>query len=185
MPASRLEWHVFFLGIALAVGLIYFAVRAGHESASTPRAATRQSATTAPVAGVPVTTVGASETPTRTETPAVPFHAPPTTSTFKGQANSSRRAVAIVGLRITAPRGSSWVLVRAGTSAGRVLYSGILNQGQTISVRDRLLWVSFGAAANLDAQLNGSPLELGAGTYDARIDRRGLLKVPLGTIRSP
>jgi hypothetical protein len=45
--------------------------------------------------------------------------------------------------------------------------------------------VSFGAASNLDARLNGAPLELGAGTYDATIDRGGLRKVPLGTVATP
>jgi len=90
---------------------------------------------------------------------------------------------AVTRLRLTAARGSSWVLVRAGTSGGRVLYSGILNQGQSISVSSGVLWVSFGAAANLDARLNGSELELGTGTFDARIGVRGLFKVPFGTIR--
>jgi Domain of unknown function (DUF4115) len=187
VSGSRLDQSlVLFLGCALLFGVVYLVVGTGHESASPPRAATSQVATTAPVASVPATTLYQSEPPTRTDTHSLPFNGPRTTSTSHGQGKPSKRAVqAIVRFRITAARGSSWVLVRAGSSAGRVLYSGILNQGQTISFRGRVLWLSFGAAANLDAQLNGSPLELGTGTYDARIGRRGLLKVPFGTIRSP
>jgi hypothetical protein len=199
VPDSRLEWLVLALGSALLIGVIYLVVGNGTESPS--RAATSHVARTAPLASVPATTVQDSKAPTRTDTPtrpekpAVLFNGPSTTSTSKrgesgrrtrrADVRPEKRTQTIARFRITAARGSSWVLVRAGTSSGPVLYSGIMNKGQTVSVRGRVLWVSFGAAANLDARLNGSALELGTGTYDATIGRRGLRKVPFGTIRSP
>lgn len=40
--------------------------------------------------------------------------------------------------------------------------------------RARVLWARFGAAANLSARLNGEPVRLPSGTYDATFDRHGI-----------
>ena len=72
----------------------------------------------------------------------------------------------------------TWVEVRSGSAGGNVLYSGILAQGSVKRFRDKKVWVRFGAAANLTARLNGRPLQLPPGTYDALVRARGLR--PLG-----
>jgi hypothetical protein len=179
VPSSRLEWLVFFLGGALVAGIIYLAIRTGHESASAPQAAVTRSVT--PTRHVE-TTVGPTTIAKRAS-------APPrdVTSVPRPPAPALKKEAKQTGLRlrITAARGPSWLLIRALTSSGQVLYSGIINQGQTATVAGPRLWASFGAASNLDAELNGATLELGAGTFDARIDRSGLLKVPFGTVATP
>jgi Domain of unknown function (DUF4115) len=68
----------------------------------------------------------------------------------------------------------TWVEIRSESAGGEVLYSGILPQGTAKHFRSTHLWASFGAAANLNARLNGKPLHLPPGTYSALLDQRGL-----------
>jgi hypothetical protein len=75
---------------------------------------------------------------------------------------------------VHATRGDSWVELRIGTATGRVLYSGILRQGETTRASGRTLWVRFGSAANLDLALNGKPIHGVTGTLDATITPSGL-----------
>lgn len=77
-------------------------------------------------------------------------------------------------LLLVASRGSSWLTVRAGSAQGKVLYTGLLPQGGEVDAKGKQLWVRFGGAGNLTAQLNGKPLRLRSGTYNALISRRGL-----------
>jgi len=58
--------------------------------------------------------------------------------------------------RISAARGRSWLLVRAGGPSGTVLYEGILEQGQTMRFQLRpRLWVRMGRPSALDITLAG------------------------------
>jgi cytoskeletal protein RodZ len=68
----------------------------------------------------------------------------------------------------------TWVEIRSGSATGDVLYSGILPQGKAKRFRNTHLWLSFGAAANLTARLNGKPLHLPPGTYSALVGAHGL-----------
>jgi hypothetical protein len=193
VPSSRLEWLVFFLGGVLVAGIIYLAIRTGHESASAPQAAVTRSVTTTRHVETtvgPTTTAKRALAPPRdvTSLPRPPASALKNEAKQTGQKKQPPRQAPerpTLRLRITATRGPSWLVIRALTSSGQVLYLGILNQGQTAEVAGPRLWASFGAASNLDAALNGAPLELGSGTFDARIDRSGLQKVPLGTVATP
>jgi len=58
--------------------------------------------------------------------------------------------------RISAARGRSWLLVRAGGPNGTVLYEGVLEQGQTkrFQLQPRL-WVRMGRPSALDITLAG------------------------------
>jgi pyruvate/2-oxoglutarate dehydrogenase complex dihydrolipoamide acyltransferase (E2) component len=58
--------------------------------------------------------------------------------------------------RISAARGRSWLLVRAGGPNGKVVYEGILEQGQTkrFQLQPRL-WVRMGRPSALDVTLAG------------------------------
>jgi cytoskeleton protein RodZ len=62
--------------------------------------------------------------------------------------------------RISAARGRSWLLVRAGGPSGTVLYEGILEQGQTkrFQLRPRL-WVRMGRPSALDITLAGKTVD--------------------------
>lgn len=77
-------------------------------------------------------------------------------------------------LRLLASGGDTWVSVRAGSAQGKALYAGMIAQGGEIAVEAKQLWVRFGGAANLTARLNGRPLPLRAGTYNALITPDGL-----------
>lgn len=58
--------------------------------------------------------------------------------------------------RISAARGRSWLLVRAGGPNGTVVYEGILEQGQTRRFRlQPRLWVRMGRPSALDITLAG------------------------------
>ena len=69
---------------------------------------------------------------------------------------------------------TTWVEVRDASSTGRMLYSGLLYSGTRRSFRvPGRLWVRFGGAANLAVTLNGRPLRVPTGTYDAFFDALG------------
>jgi cytoskeletal protein RodZ len=58
-------------------------------------------------------------------------------------------------LVLVATRGDCWLSVRAGSRDGRVLYEGMVGEGDDFRVAGRRLWVRIGAPWNLDATLNG------------------------------
>ena len=61
-------------------------------------------------------------------------------------------------LVLTAARGDCWLLVRAGSQAGRTLYENLLRRGQRLSFRRPGLWIRLGAPGNVDIRLNGRPV---------------------------
>jgi len=61
----------------------------------------------------------------------------------------------IAHVTIAATRGDSWLEARVRSSSGRVLYSGVLAQGQTTNVSARTVWLRLAAAAHLDVLVNG------------------------------
>ncbi len=85
-----------------------------------------------------------------------------------------RPAPRLTRLQLLASGGDSWLDVRAGSAQGKVLYAGTLPQGGEVDVKAKQLWIRFGGASDLTAELNGKPLELRAGTYNALITPDGL-----------
>lgn len=76
---------------------------------------------------------------------------------------------------LTAARGDSWLHVRAGSAAGRLVWEGNLLRGQTVRLRSPRLWIRFGAAAHLDLLIDGRRARLPAfGTFDAFVGPRGV-----------
>jgi Domain of unknown function (DUF4115) len=67
---------------------------------------------------------------------------------------------------LTASRGDCWVLARDGSSTGPVLYQGLLQQGSSRRLKAKRLWLSLGAAANVDLVIDGKPEELPGGTVE-------------------
>jgi hypothetical protein len=156
-PGRRAALVFFGMLLLAGLGLIGYGI-AEKTSSNGPAAARPPLPTTAPRATVPgvgrPTTVG-SVPATTTE---------PTTTV---------RTAAVVFV-VHATRGDSWVELRTGSKTGRVLYSGILRDGETTRASGRRLWVRFGSAANLDLVLNGKPIHGVTGTLDATVTPSGL-----------
>jgi hypothetical protein len=67
----------------------------------------------------------------------------------------------------TGARGDSWMEARVGSQAGKTLFAGVVVEGQTVRVTAPVVWVTFGAAGNLDVRVNGrSPV---TGTFSGTI----------------
>lgn len=94
----------------------------------------------------------APNTQTPTQPPTPPAHHPATTSTPP----TSRPLPLLV---LTAARGSCWLSVRIGSSAGPTVYEQTLQQGQTARFGLRKeLWIRLGAPWNLTATIGGHPV---------------------------
>jgi hypothetical protein len=73
---------------------------------------------------------------------------------------------AISTIVLTASRGDCWVVARDSSPTGPVLYEGLLQQGSSRRLRAKRLWLSLGAAANVDVVIDGKPEELPGGTVE-------------------
>lgn len=62
-------------------------------------------------------------------------------------------------LVLAAARGDGWLSVRAGSRKGRLLYEGLLREGEMVGVSGTRVWVRLGAPWNMAASWNGRPLE--------------------------
>jgi hypothetical protein len=61
---------------------------------------------------------------------------------------------------LSAARGGSYVQVRNGGVNGKLLWEGTLEEGQTQRfLKYRRLWLDLDEPANLDARLNGRPVD--------------------------
>jgi hypothetical protein len=150
VPEERWESVVFWLGIGAVVALVALIVVGGSAKAPIGRAE------------------AAEPTPTATVVAPTP---PPTQPTVTAKPKP-RPAPAAVTLRLTA-RNDTWLSVR--TSSGHtVLYEGTLPAGAARTFSGTSFDVRFGAAANVEATLNGKPLRLPGGTYSVTIRRAGL-----------
>jgi RodZ C-terminal domain len=86
--------------------------------------------------------------------------APATTGTPAKTTSSSSLATVVV----TASRGDCWISARLGSETGRVLDERILAQGESVTLRGARVWLSIGAAANVDVTVNGQDREIQSGT---------------------
>ena len=75
-------------------------------------------------------------------------------------------APAVSTILLTASRGDCWVLARNTSATGSVLYEGLLQQGSSTRLKAKRLWLSLGAAANVDVVIDGKPEELPGGTVE-------------------
>jgi cytoskeleton protein RodZ len=90
----------------------------------------------------------------------VPGLQPQTTGTASQAANARGK----VRMVVRATEGSSWMEVRAATPAGKLLYSGTLEQGQRKPFEGRLLQLALAEPGNVVVRVNGNRVELPAGT---------------------
>ena len=83
----------------------------------------------------------------------------------EGQTPSTSRPTAgRVNLVVRAVQGGSWMEVRAGSVSGRLLYSGTLERGQQKPFQGRRLQLALAEPENVVVRVNGSRVELPAGT---------------------
>jgi cytoskeletal protein RodZ len=68
--------------------------------------------------------------------------------------NEPRRRPKLADLRLTAV-GDCWLSVHIGSRDGRVLYEGMLAEGDSLHFARRRLWLRVGAPWNLAVRLNG------------------------------
>jgi cytoskeleton protein RodZ len=104
---------------------------------------------------------------------------PPTATTETGRQPVARAkkepAAPSARLVLAAARGDCWLIIRLASRNGRVLYEGLLAEGETLRVTGRRLWVRMGAPWNLEARLNGRALrDLPADTGNVIVTRAGL-----------
>jgi len=164
VPRSWGEWAIFGLGLALAGFFVVLTVRGHHSGTSDARS------------GVVLGTTTVATVSTQATTPprgAVSRSLPTAPATTSEPVTTSVEGPPVV-LLLTAARGDAWFEVRAGSPTASLLFSGILPAQSTRRFSGSKLWIRFGAAGNLDARLNGKPLPLPIGTYDATIVPSGL-----------
>jgi Helix-turn-helix domain/RodZ C-terminal domain len=73
---------------------------------------------------------------------------------------------------VQAVEGASWMEVRSGSTAGRLLYSGTLEQGQRKPFQASRLHIALSDPDNVSVRLNGRLVELPAGTSFVATPRR-------------
>jgi cytoskeleton protein RodZ len=86
---------------------------------------------------------------------------------------------AIGRLVLVAAGGDCWLSVRTGSREGRVLYEGMLREGDSLPVAGKRLWIRIGAPWNLEARLNGRVLSsLPTDTGNVFVTPAGLSPAP-------
>ena len=81
-----------------------------------------------------------------------------------GTSSQAANAKGKARMVVRATQGSSWMEVRAATPAGKLLYSGTLEQGQRKQFEGRLLQLALAEPDNVLVRVNGNRVELPAGT---------------------
>lgn len=80
----------------------------------------------------------------------------------QGQGTQAKRSR--VHLVVRAVAGSSWMEVRSGTTAGRLLFGGTLESGERKTFNGSRLQLALAEPANVSVRLNGNNVDLPAGT---------------------
>jgi hypothetical protein len=75
----------------------------------------------------------------------------------KRQARPPARTARLV---LTAARGSCWVSARLGSRDGRTIYEGTLEQGKSLRLTGKRLWLRLGAPSSLTGTVNGRSVAL-------------------------
>ncbi len=192
MPETRLEKVLFTLGLVAIAALAVVVGRYWYDQRGSAAGQTKISRTAA-VTGtsrragatvrrsvspttVPATPGGTTIETTTTGTTTTGTTTTGTTTTGTTTTGTTTEA-AVVTLSLTAVRGDSWMEVRSESATGTVLYVGTLTAGTTKTFQAPALWARFGVAGNVDARLDGQPLQLRAGTYSGLFSRSGFRSV--------
>lgn len=106
----------------------------------------------------PATPAGGSATAGHTTT--VTPTRPRPTAAKHARAAKARPPARLAPLAVDAARGRSWIVLRAGSAAGPVLYRGILEQGRRVQVRRKVVWMQVGAPGSVDVSIGRRHLAL-------------------------
>jgi hypothetical protein len=173
VPSTRVEWVVFAVGLCV-IGV--FAAAA--LSLRKDNQLAKQIATIGSVAGASKERQKAEPTTGSviTKTDVVPRTVTgPSTNTLEP---SGPPPIRQTQLRLAATRGSCWVMVRQTSATGQIIFEGVLAEGQSRQFTGEVFWLRLGAAANVDATVNGRLLKgLPQGTASLQISRKGLSSV--------
>jgi hypothetical protein len=74
---------------------------------------------------------------------------------------------------MSAVRGDSWFSARVGSESGRVLDERVLAQGDSVQLKAVRIWLTVGAAGNVELTVNGKPRALQPGTVSLVLTRPG------------
>ena len=88
-------------------------------------------------------------------------------------ARTTPRAADPADVVLTAVRGDSWFSARVGSETGRVLDERVLAQGESVRLRAERIWLSVGAAGNVEVTVDGKPRELSPGTVSVVLTPAG------------
>lgn len=72
---------------------------------------------------------------------------------------------------IAATRGESWFSARLGSEDGRVLDERVLAQGESARFEGERIWLSVGAAGNVDVMVDGKRRAIAPGTVSLVLTR--------------
>jgi hypothetical protein len=89
---------------------------------------------------------------------------PGLSSQSKNQSTQRSAATGHTRLTVRAVDGGSWMEVRAGSSGGKLLYSGTLERGQHKAFEGARLSLALAEPQNVSVRLNGNRVDLPAGT---------------------
>jgi hypothetical protein len=167
VPSTRLERILAAVGVAATLALAALTAVAWAAYADAEMDTGAATAPTTQSVPTPTATEPAETSSVETRTTE--------TSTTETQASEPEPPPSnIANLVLTAARGDCWLQVRVGSAGGELLYVGILEQSATRRFSGERLWLELGAPANLDARVNGEPLEFSDGPTTAVVTPEGL-----------
>ena len=140
--------------LALALFVVFLLVLSGTFAVEPSTESTEPAQTAAPKATKPFLPPTAQPKP----------KPKPRTSTKTTAAPPTRKPAQLATVVLTASRGDCWFQARAGSANGRVLDERVLSRGESISIKGKSIWLTVGAAGNLDVTVNGKAQALSPGT---------------------
>lgn len=159
-------WCIAALGATMLVVLL--GVVGGAIPIATP--STDDTAAAESTAAPPVETPSKPATAGQTE-PAKALDRTVSTQTVTQPAPTPPAPAAEAIIVVTAARGDSWFSARLGSEGGRVLDERVLAQGESVRLEGRKIWLSVGAAGNVDLTVNGKPRTISPGTVELVLTR--------------
>jgi hypothetical protein len=96
-----------------------------------------------------------------------------TTERATTPAATTPRAVEPAVVVLRAVRGDSWFSARVGSENGKVLDERVLAQGESVQLRGQRIWLSVGAAGNVEVTVDGKPRTLPPGTVSVVLTPSG------------
>ena len=166
--ASDALFWVLALLSAVALGVLVLVLAGAISVESTPEPAAAPETLDAPPGTTALSRTAAEPAPTSSRaatTGSAPAPTPPP---------ADELAVVVV----TATRGDSWVSARQGSESGPVLEERLLAQGESIRLEGERVWLSLGAAGNVDLTVDGKPRSLGSGTVSGVLTPTGVEASP-------